>query len=271
MYRLSLSRVIFPGPGLSEAIERVIHIFESIIVKHSAILYTLSTAVVVVILTASTALANGAVSVTEETTTTIGLLEAKEFNVSVANDGFSSMEIYAVRSVEELPDQKWFSTICMGDLCYAPAVSTTNPVMVPSGMTYKIKFTVYSGEVSSTGSFQLKVFAKSNGEDVELGSIDFSVSASDESSVPVITTPVNLLAYPSPASGSLTISGTEIIDADRLEVLDAAGRVVMTVEGPDSRSPFGVNLDVSTLPVGAYFFRLVGGEAIETGRFVVAR
>lgn len=239
--------------------------------KHSAILYTLSTAFVAVILTASTALANGAVSVMEETTTTIGFVEAKEFNVNVANEGFTDMQIYAVRSVEEIPDDKWFSTICMGDLCYAPSVSITNPVSVAAGMTYKIKFTVYSGDVPSTGSFQLKVFAKTGGEDIELGSVDFSVSASDESSIPTITAPVNLVAYPSPAVGSLTISGTGITDADRLEVLDAAGRIVMTVEGTDRLSLNGVNLDVSTLPVGAYFFRLIGSEAIETGRFVVAR
>ena len=240
-------------------------------VKYSAILYPLSTALVAVILTSTAAFANGAVSVMEETTATIGFLSAKEFNVSVVNEGFANMEIYAVRTVEELPDQDWFSTICMGDLCYAPSVSTTNPVIVPGGAVYKIKFTVYSGEVPSSGAFQLKVFAKVNGEGIELGAIDFSVSASDESSVPVITQPTELRAYPSPAASSLTITGTDITDAERLEVLDAAGRVVMTLDGAPTLSPYGVSLDVSTLPAGAYFFRLVGSEAIETGRFVVTR
>jgi hypothetical protein len=240
-------------------------------VKQSAILYTLSTAFVAVILTASTALANGAVSVMEETTTTIGFLTGKEFNVSVVNEGFANMEIYAVRSLNDLPDDAWFSTICMGDLCYAPDVSTTNPVVVASGATYLIKFTVYTGEVPSTGSFQLKVYAKINGEDEELGSIDFSVSASSESSVPVITTPPGLLAYPSPASGSVTISGTGVTDTDRIDILDASGRIVMTVDGNRTLSSAGVNVDVSSLPSGAYFYRIVGSEAIETGRFVVAR
>ena len=59
--------------------------------------------------------------------------------------------------------------------------------------------------------------------------------------------------YPNPTSGVIQIEG---IIADRIEVLDNLGRLLMTKDHPTSQ------LDISHLPIGVYYFKIKIGEKI---------
>ena len=216
----------------------------------------------------SPARAGDVITLEGENVRTIEHEGATDFNIKVKHDGFGSLEFYVERTVNSLPDDNWFSTICMDDYCYRDTESKTEPVSVASGDTYKVKFSVYTGDKDATGHFELKMMTTGPGGG-EFGTLDFTVTAGEVSSVPLFSLG-HSAPYPSPAIQSVTLPGLDGNNFDEVQIVDAAGNTVLTT-GTFAYGNFGVTLDVSTLPSGSYFYRTIGGESIETGRFLIAR
>lgn len=238
---------------------------------HNAIRYAMSTAIIGFFLAASVTSAETTIKVIEEQTTTIGLESAIDFNIYLSYEGFGSLSFYAERTLNSLPDQNWFSTICMDDYCYRDTENKTEPVSVASGETYHVKFSVYTSDIEAAGNFQLKLIASGPGAEV-LGTLDFSVASSGASSVTFIESPV-ITPFPTPATTALTIPVTSLLtESTTLEIFDASGASVTildraTLESNDQ----GIRLNVSEFPVGAYFFRIRENGVLRTGRFLVSR
>ncbi len=239
--------------------------------KQYASRYILSTALVAFLLSVTISSAGTTVTVAEDQVVTIGLKSVIEFNIYLDYEGFGPLTFYAERTLNDLPDQKWFSTICMDDYCYRDTENKTEPVSVESSGRYHVKFAVYTSDIEATGNFQLKLIASGPGSE-ELGVIDFTVTSSDESSVEVIED-ILLTPYPVPATTRLTIPTTSPVSGSTtLEVFDASGNAVAEIDRASMIvTDGGIGLDVANLPEGAYFFRLRDDDVLRTGRFLVSR
>ena len=243
--------------------------------QHSTF-YAFSTGLVAsifaIIFSVATASAEGPVTLEGEPDVTIGHLSSVDFNVSVRNDGFVPMQMYVVREVNGVPDESWFSTICMGELCYDGTVSKSDVVTVQPGETYKVKFTVYTGEENASGTFKLRVVEIFGGDEEDLGTLDFSVAADDITSV-IDLVPAAGSPYPMPAFSSVTIPLTNVVGSSATLLLyDASGSVVSTVAAGDLvLTNDGILLDVTGLKSGAYFYALLDGESTRSGQILVQR
>lgn len=84
----------------------------------------------------------------------------------------------------------------------------------------------------------------------------------DPESVAETGLPAPLSVYPNPTSGCLTVAGEGL---QRVELLDAEGRVVLVNEGRGDRC----QLDTSALPAGVYHLRALNSRGVRTASVVV--
>jgi len=85
---------------------------------------------------------------------------------------------------------------------------------------------------------------------------------------------VGLTSYPNPSNSSAQISFTLPREEHvRLELYTSSGRFVRTlVDGRERRGEHTVPVEMSSLPSGVFFYRLViGGEGARTGKIVLVR
>ncbi|OQA17262.1 MAG: hypothetical protein BWY61_02144 [Firmicutes bacterium ADurb.Bin354] len=80
-----------------------------------------------------------------------------------------------------------------------------------------------------------------------------------------------LLIYPNPAIDKITVEyADELIDMIRLEIISASGRKVYT-EHLASDQQVNETINVSQLPAGLYFVRIVKADRVITGKFIKRR
>jgi len=72
--------------------------------------------------------------------------------------------------------------------------------------------------------------------------------------------------YPVPANTMMTLQSAELLE--QLQVLDIAGRVVMSL---DKLNVYSVNLNVSALANGQYIVRAYSSNAAVVKSFVVSK
>ena len=73
-----------------------------------------------------------------------------------------------------------------------------------------------------------------------------------------------LKLFPNPVSSVLNIETTGKSAHDQLSVMNLSGRVVLTCSTTGTKT----QLDISSLPGGVYFVRLINNKTVETGKFV---
>ncbi|HSI91273.1 MAG TPA: T9SS type A sorting domain-containing protein, partial [Adhaeribacter sp.] len=82
-----------------------------------------------------------------------------------------------------------------------------------------------------------------------------------------------LNAYPNPTRGETTITLTQAAGEQyKIRISNAIGRTIKTVDLKDRDLENGVQLDLTGLPAGFYFYSLLANDKmIETKRLVIQR
>lgn len=70
--------------------------------------------------------------------------------------------------------------------------------------------------------------------------------------------------YPNPAQGNITINYSSNTQWAGFELFDNQGRKILTTKVSN-----GENIDVSTIIAGVYFYRIIYGEKIQTGKLLI--
>ncbi len=237
--------------------------------KKSIIFFSGIVAAAMVILAAGPLSAQVTMQLNDEADVVVKPGKWYEYHITVKNMGLATETFHVVRSTNNLPDENWFSTICMEDFCYQAAESRTNSYELGVGEEHKIKFTVYAGNVPETeGHFVLKVITEGFGGG-EAGQVEMSVTASDASSVPVIAEPT-LLPYPNPTISDLTIPLRAVADAESVEIYSITGAVVRSFEGSDVTGE-SLRINTADLAPGVYHYRISGSTEARVGTFQVVR
>ena len=98
-----------------------------------------------------------------------------------------------------------------------------------------------------------------SGNDTTCTAITIPISLTEEEDVQV-------QLYPNPASDRITVTGTNAKETFEMELYDVQGKKVGHYYLPP-----GVNttVDVSSLPAGSYFYRLIGGTKDTMGTIVI--
>jgi hypothetical protein len=137
-----------------------------------------------------------------------------------------------------------------------------------AGSLYYVKVRLYKTTV--TGYYAINVVknesAKGSGEYMKAGPAAEIVKKDDQDEDPDA-----LLIYPNPAIDKITVEyADDLIDMIRLEIISASGRKVYT-EHLASDQQINETINISELPAGLYFVRIVKTNRIITGKFIKRR
>ena len=216
-------------------------------------------------------------TISEETNVVLGLEKSKDFYVIVKNNGFAPVSFYVHRTLNDIPEppqdsdrSSWYSAICMEDVCYDPKVDSTSSETILADSTYRVKFTVHTGDVAETqGRFVLK-FIMDGFVEREFDSIEFNVRATDgPNSVPVIVDAAHL-PYPNPALANVAIPLTVVENPQHVELFSITGTLLKTFDGREL-SAEELRIETADLAPGAYYYTIAGVKESRVGRFQVVR
>lgn len=210
------------------------------------------------------------VEIQDETSVTIDTEDYHDFHLTVHNNSLGPLSFYVLRSLNELPDDGWMSTICMDDYCYQAAVNQTDVVTVQPGAQYYVKFTVYTGNVENTGNFTLKFISSGLSGSNEFGSIDFTAQAQTSSSVPAIVE-ASQLPYPNPAVADLTIPLTAVKNAEQVEIFNLTGTSVASFGSETLKAGTDLRLNLADFAAGLYYYTITGNGETKNGSFSVVK
>ena len=195
-----------------------------------------------------------------------------DMKVLITNTQSEPIDVRAVRFRNELPDSDFYTAICFGAMCYPPEMDTPPAARIGPGETVEFKLSVGTNrtdyevaEVRTTIRFDTGVLSDYTEQ-------DFRVTFDGTASAPAASFDAALAAWPNPARTSATVplSANEIAGGvDRVLLVDALGRTVIDLRDVTETAD-GVRLDVTSVPDGAYFYRVDAGGASRTGRVVVA-
>jgi alpha-tubulin suppressor-like RCC1 family protein len=72
----------------------------------------------------------------------------------------------------------------------------------------------------------------------------------------------SITLYPNPTAATLTLANAENLKIEKLQVIDVAGKTIMTKNGGDAQ------IDVQQLPAGMYFLRISAKEGVQHLKFI---
>jgi hypothetical protein len=149
-------------------------------------------------------------------------------------------------------------------LSYALLLALPDTLQPGAMISTPVQYTP-SGVVYDTLSFQLTI----SGTPGQTSDTTISLIGEGVPSLSVAATaqPEPFTFYPNPTSGILSISANSIEGPARIEITDQLGRTVLlqTVQSGSE------SLDLSGLPNGAYFARLIGSNGSASQRIILAR
>ena len=206
-----------------------------------------------------------AIKTIDATSTSLGTDDYRDFHFEVTNNGLEEASLVVSRVAEDLPNDSWFSTICMEDFCYRADESTTQPAPIPPGMTYKVKFTVYTGADPANATFSLAFYLNGGFNPEELVNFDISSEASSVGFDEQIAVGA---ALPTPASSLVALTGDFAANAE-VELYSAAGSAVTTTIVRATTA--SISLDLQDLPSGVYFAIIRDNETTTRVPVVVSR
>jgi hypothetical protein len=193
-----------------------------------------------------------------------------DFNITATNTSGSELTVTITRSSKEYPEG-WSSSICAGDLCYPPTRDASDPITIAPGESIHIKLTVVAGEEDGASGKVTLSFSTGLGGFPQ--SLDFQMNVSSASSVPTLSQSGNLSLYPNPTAGRLRFDYALPTAADvTINVSSMTGEHLLVPTSEFQRAGnHSLDLDLSTLPAGAYVVTMNAG-GVRTSRIVtVAR
>jgi hypothetical protein len=122
-----------------------------------------------------------------------------------------------------------------------------------------------SGNVYLTGSFSSPTITFGSDTLTNLGSSDvFIAKLSALTGISELNTSKTVFIFPNPATDNITIRTSQTPIPSQLSIMNVNGKVLLTRKITEPKT----TIDVSTLPGGVYFVRLVGAGGVQVGKFV---
>jgi hypothetical protein len=179
------------------------------------------------------------------------------FKVLATNTSNASVQLTVIRTETHYPNQtEWYSAICNGELCYPPDASETDPILLAPGQSADIKLYMKAGtQLNTTGKTKL---AFKVGFDPSAPTVEFTMNVADVASVPAMLQLAGSALYPNPTTGrirfdySLPTSGDVAISVSSM----TGQQLLLPVAEFQAAGSHSLDLDLSTLPVGAYVVTL---------------
>jgi len=179
-------------------------------------------------------------------------------NTSNADDTTILWEVLS----RTVPDNKWLTGFCTGDLCISDPI-TTGSFNVPKG-GYENMYVVYSfltGAGTGKGTMTFIFYrpgAKANADTVVFTGQAGTTGLKKANQIEIST-------YPNPVSGSMKITLNQQTTV-KLEIYNMVGKKVN-----ETMCNGEATLDMSNQPEGIYFVRFEMNGTIYNQRFVVSR
>lgn len=213
---------------------------------------------------------------TEDTSVVVTPSGVANFSVTIHNLFFGDVSVRLIRTKNELPDSTWVSALCTGESCYPPWVDSLPILKIPAGKSKTCKLTVVAGTVPDQTAYMALMI--SDIDRVQTEHYEFSVRIKGlNSSVRNETLTGAGMAYPNPAHSSVRIpvpqhaGGGPIV----LELFDMLGNRVLDVSNAAASAVASgsgsVEVDLTPLVTGAYYYRLVAGTRTTVRSIAVAR
>lgn len=187
---------------------------------------------------------------------TMNLLSlAATYTISVNNNSFSPQNL----------------TVEPGDLVVFQWVNGTHPVMSDNNAfpLFQISSAARSKSLvmNNAGTFGYHSMAAGGPGTGMFGTIVVRTSAGAKD----IKNAATLSAYPNPTKGETAITLNHASgDNYKIRISNAIGRVIKTIEVPRNLSASTVEVDLSNLPAGFYFYSLLANDKmIETKRLIL--
>jgi hypothetical protein len=202
------------------------------------------------------------------------------FDFIVINVSSQEQTVFEVRTLDSLASPNWFSSLCIGDFCFAPgedSIATTPPLFEPLQPNDTLITSLHvTSDVNTIGTsyFQLQIGTFRNPDDRII--LDFIATTDPSVSV---DEDINLNSYylfqnyPNPFNPSTNIS-YKISEAGmvRLKVFNILGVEVATLVNEFQYSgEHSVDFNSSGLSSGVYFYSLSVNNFTQTRKMILEK
>lgn len=196
----------------------------------------------------------------QDSVKTVAPLGGFNFEVLVTNTSNARVQLAVIRSESHYPNTtEWYSAICDGDLCYSPDVSETSRPLDP-GETAHIKLFMQAGaQLNTSGNTKLTFKV---GFDPSAPTVTFTMNVADVAGVPAMSQLAGSALYPNPTTGRMRFEYALPTSGDvSITVSSIAGQQLLNpVSEFQVAGSHALDLDLSTLPAGAYVVMLNSGS-----------
>lgn len=203
-------------------------------------------------------------SITPSDSMHIDAIEGIEGEASIyfRNDGNSDLTLVWERSMNTL-GANWSVSICDNELCYFSAYQGDTMLPISGGQTAFLKFTVMI-DPGDAGAGQLRYNVHAAEDQANVVEVIFDVTGIV--SINPISLDNQVQIAPNPVSDVLTLRATTgKLEKGEAQVYDLSGKLLreVSVKGIDA-----LDINVQSLPEGAYLLRYISKEGIVTRRFL---
>ena len=192
--------------------------------------------------------------------------DIQEVIISFSNSG-ETQTMSWMRTINEIPDE-WTSSVCDFNLCWAPNADEPGYYFdAPSDTTGNV-YVKFDGRNYHDGAFDpiagcgtvevvfYSVLDSANYNAVGLFQAYLGVSSEDcKVSVTSPEFDNNFAVYPNPAVNNINVYASKSADIERVEIINIVGRSMASHTWATANGK--MNLDITDLPQGVYFVRLI--------------
>ena len=203
-------------------------------------------------------------SITPADSVHIDAIEGIEGEASIyfRNDGNSDLTLVWERSMNTL-GAAWSVSICDNELCYFSAYPGDTMLPISGGQSAFLKFTV-TIDPGDAGAGQLRYLVHAAEDTANVVEVTFDVNGIVSINPSSFANQVQI--GPNPVSDVLTLRATTgKLEKGEAQVYDLSGKLLreVPVKGIDA-----LDINVQTLPKGAYLLRYTSKEGVVTRRFI---
>jgi hypothetical protein len=203
-------------------------------------------------------------SITPADSVNIDVIEGIEGEATIyfRNNGNSDLTLVWDQSGNTL-GTAWSVSICDNELCYFSAYPGDTMLPISGGQSAFLKFTC-TIDPGDAGSGQLRYMVHAAEDTANVVEVTFNVNGIVSVNPTSLANQVNI--SPNPVSTVLTMRATTgKLDKGEAQVYDLSGKLLreVSVKGVDA-----LDINVQTLPEGAYLLRYVSKDGVVTRRFL---
>lgn len=185
-----------------------------------------------------------------------------EASIYFRNDGNSDLTLVWDRTGNTL-GADWSVSICDNELCYFSAYQGDTMIPISGGQSAFLKFTV-TIDPGDAGAGQLRYNVHAVEDDANVVEVIFDVNGIVSVNPATLANQVSI--SPNPVSSVLTMRATTgKLEKGEAQVYDLSGKLLreVSVKGIDA-----LDINVQSLPEGAYLLRYISKEGVVTRRFL---